>query len=422
MAWLLLNESHVKGLTAKSKTQVYREDIMSRFWAKLGIGVQLLFRTLLRHSLQIAAFISLGIISIFPSQSSARAELGISSLAQQLIGTKLPYDGPNCVNAAFIAVGLTDAIMHLDPSYSQRELVQKCLRPASGDDAKIGVIYTGDSLLHMYYLDPRSRKVFTKNGLDRGAGYQIQTEAEVVRQYSNPTAKTLYFEPVFSEACPLLTFQENLKNNNHFLKIKNEINQRVLEKNWNGSRSVEDYDLVRKEIQNIQAKNEIDSELKQSLLESYLSSPMFKDAAIKSERAHFETSTLRSTGLSIEAIRKRLTDIAMVNRKISTVHSDPALSGTLFSEILRKKKVQLSYWPSSKADINSIGVSVYFPLSSSENVYGILDRLRAELLHSPAFKIDRGDFSLSLDTEHVLMVSVGGIDYRVHNIGPTDKP
>lgn len=132
------------------------------------------------------------------------------TLVSPLNGLKVPFDGPNCVDAALLAFDPNFPIMHVDPPFAQNEILSTCFKEvASSEEADtVGYFDKDDHLIHFFVLFADGT-AFSKNGLEGMYPYRITTEKDIFENYQSVLTIVRYYQWTHSDTCLATQFSKN---------------------------------------------------------------------------------------------------------------------------------------------------------------------------------------------------------------------
>lgn len=360
--------------------------------------------------------------------SSASSET-TGVLARELLDKALPFDGPNCVNAALIAGGLTNVVTHMAPTYAERNLIPNCFRESAIGAGKVGVIFRGESIWHMFFVQSNDGMAFTKNGLSADANYQIQPMQQIIDYYWTPDSRLTFYSYAPQPSCPLSAFEALIKTDKELEQVAHDLNARAKSMDWNEEYPRDIYLHIQKKIDQLRARSNQESELAVEMLQTYLASPLFakaRDADFQSRKIH---SISDATGLAPQVVRDRLNAVDKAEIQLRQLaieagsdseHSQFAES--FFASVLKKGVVQLGYWPQNADQTYLLTLFLVVPMDHTQAGPEMRHRLSEEIERLSPFQVQHGDIILRKRKKSgPLEIVVNGAAYQIFSISLTDR-
>ena len=296
-----------------------------------------------------------------------------ASLMERLAGKRLPYPGPNCVDAALIGLGALDALMYVDPTYAQATLLPTCFQAtAPGLSGTVAALYRDGSLVHMYYEGARTREAFTKNGLSADEPFQFQEPSLIAARFGVPADAVVHLRYAPGPSCPIGEFNRAVKNDGQRDSISAELKRRAVGQDWTGTYGTDSYQALATRAR------ESSSELVRSLIDSYLGSPMFADAAAGLARDRYVQSLSNESGQPPGRVRARLAELKRIDLLfLEILRSSDLKDGRLEAEAAANR-IHLDLQTGSDGRF-SLAIGLVCPLDEVLRCQDLRDRVQSEI-------------------------------------------
>jgi hypothetical protein len=228
------------------------------------------------------------------------------SVVEGLSGRVLPFDGPNCVDAAMISQNPQFPFMMVDPKFAQKNILPQCFEEVGKPTADlVGYFNTKSELIHIFTLLDNG-KVFSKNGLDGNDAIKISTEDEIHESYKEHIATTKYFRWAPTENCLVVSFPKYVDSVPTLRRIEASIQDTIF------GRSSADpeikYSALLDLYQSLHAQDST-TELVKELIWTAFALPQYEEARNKEEIAQYLKGMSVGLHISDKEVTERLGEL-----------------------------------------------------------------------------------------------------------------
>ncbi len=330
------------------------------------------------------------------------------SIVANLDGRIVPFDGPNCVDAAIISQAPQFPFMMVDPKFAQKSILPQCFKEtdeSSGD--LVGYFNDQGELIHIFAL-LNNGQVFSKNGLDSQYPFKITTESDIYKQYREHVSATKHYQWAPKNNCAIVSFPEYVSTHPILRRLEDSIQALIFKKG--PSEPEVSYSTLEKMNQSLTGQDPM-TELAKELVWTAFALPQYEEARNKADIAQYLNGISAGLHISDEEVKQRLKELKKLYSFTLRVFSTNGAGEDLI-EMLRNYK---TFHITGFNQVPTIQASMGCPLTESEctpvweKVKNIKDQISKEgkVYREENMVIDTKKWLLKID-EHI---------YHFENIG-----